>query len=174
MMLIPTMLVLGIDLAKMEFIHISFLQAWSMRTISYKGCNRSTRLHGSGLILKLTIYCFMASYALSGVFQQNHTKACAREHRAGVFRLHDPDDAEIKRYHVPCLRQGFPFVILPFTFIPLLYLLIVYLMSEGKGFKRELLARKKAADALSDAICFLAVSPHPYRSMQHAHRTRRQ
>jgi hypothetical protein len=62
----PEILVLGINLARLESTLILSIRGRSMRNDSYKGAvDQYSRLF-PGLLLKLTIYCFMASYTLSG------------------------------------------------------------------------------------------------------------
>jgi spore germination protein KB len=151
MILIPTILVLGVDLAKMEF---NPYFVYTRQVHAYDFIQRVQSLNTlawfPGLLLKLTIYCFMASYTLSGVFK-------AKSHKRFVPLI---TGLSFSICMIPMMQKSdvimllasdevFPFIILPFTFVLPLFLLIVYLIRRNKI--SGVLEQKKSAAALTES-----------------------
>lgn len=143
LILIPTMLVLGVDLAKMEF-NPYFI--YTRQVHAYDFIQRvqsiNTLAWFPGLLVKLTIYCFMTSFTLSGVFK-------AKSHKGFVpvitglafFVCMIPMMQKSSVMMFLASDKVFPFVILPFTFVLPLILLTVYLIRRKKI--NRILAQKK-------------------------------
>lgn len=151
MILIPTILVLGVDLAKMEF-NPYFI--YTRQVHAYDFIQRvqsiNTLAWFTGLLLKLIIYCFMASYTLSGVFKAKSYKSFVPLITGLSFSV----------CMIPMMQKSsvimrlasdevFPFIILPFTFVLPLILLIVYLIRRKKI--NEILEQKKMVSSLTES-----------------------
>lgn len=147
MILIPTILVLGIDLAKIEF-NPYFVYTRQVRAYDFiqRVHSINTLAWYPGLLLKLTIYCFMASFTLSGIFK-------AKSHKPFVIPV---TIASLTVCMIPVMQKSsvimllasdkvFPWIILPFTFVLPLILLIVFLVRRKKI--NSILAKKKAETA---------------------------
>jgi spore germination protein KB len=150
MILIPTILVLGVSLAKMEF-NPYFI--YTRQVHAYDFIQRvqsiNTLAWFPGLILKLTIYCFMASYALSGVFKAKSHKGFVPVITGLAFAVCMLPMMQ-KESFIMLLASDkvFPLIILPFTFILPLILLCVYLIRRKTI--NAILERKKAAADFSE------------------------
>ncbi len=145
MILIPIILVLGVDLAKMQF-NPYFI--YTRQVHAYDFIQRvqsiNTLAWFPGLLLKLIIYCFMASYTMSGVFK-------AKSHKSFVPLI---TGLSFSICMIPMMQkssiimtlasdQVFPYIILPFTLVLPLLLLIVYLIRRKRI--NEILEQKKEA-----------------------------
>jgi spore germination protein KB len=148
MILIPTILVLGVDLAKIEFnpyfVYTRQVQAYDF---IQRVQSINTLAWFPGLLLKLIIYCFMGSYTLSGVFK-------AKSHKGFVPVI---AGLAFSACMIPIMQKSsvimllasdkvFPFIILPFTFVLPIFLLIVYLIRRKKI--NAILEQKKKSSAL--------------------------
>jgi len=151
MILIPTVLVLGIDFAKNVYnpyfeytgqVHAyDFIQrVQSLNTLAWF----------PGLLLKLTIYNFMASYTLSGIFQTKSHKTFVIPVTIMAFLIcMIPMVQKSSVIMFLASDQVFPWIILPFTFVLPLLLLIMYFVRREEI--NEMLKKRKADAALPES-----------------------
>lgn len=154
LILIPTLLVLGVDLAKNEFnpyfvytrqVHLyDFVQrVQALNTLAWY----------PGLLLKLSLYNFMGSYVLSGFFKaKSHKNFVIPISILGFFFCMIPALNKSNVILYLASDKFFPYVILPITFILPLLLLTVYFIRKKKI--DIILAQKKMQTALSDSAVF--------------------
>lgn len=150
MILLPTILVLGVDLAKIEF-NPYFI--YTRQVHAYDFIQRVQSLNTlawfPGFLLKLIIYCFMASYILSGVFKTKSHKSFVPLITGLSFAIcMIPMMQKSSVIMLLASDRVFPFIVFPFTFVLPLFILIVYLIRRKKI--NEVLERKKAAVSLSE------------------------
>ena len=153
MILIPTVLVLGIDFAKNVFnpyfeytgqVHAyDFIQrVQSLNTLAWF----------PGLLLKLTIYNFMASHTLSGIFKTKSHKTFVIPVTVLSFLIcMIPMMQKASVIMLLASDRVFPWIILPFTFVLPLILLIVYLIRRKKI--NSILEKKAEATLSESPIC---------------------
>ena len=154
LILIPTLLVLGIDFAKNEFnpyfvytrqVHLyDFIQrVQALNTLAWY----------PGLLLKLSLYNFMGSYVLSGVFKtKSHKGFVVPISILGFIFCMIPalNKSDVILYLAS--DKFFPYMILPITFILPLLLLTVYLIRRKKI--DIIVAQKRMQTALSESKVF--------------------
>ncbi len=151
MILIPTILVLGVDLAKMEF-NPYFI--YTRQVNAYDFIKRvqsiNTLAWFPGMLLKLITYCFMASYTLSGVFKTKSHKGFVPLVTGLAFSIGMiPMMQKSSVVMLLASDKVFPYIILPFNFVIPILLLIVYFARRKKI--NEALAQKKSDASLSEA-----------------------
>lgn len=139
MILIPTILALGMSVAKNMFnpyfeytslVHVyDFIQRiQSVNTLAWF----------PGLLLKLMIYNFMASHTLSGIFEAKSHKFFVIPVVAASFIVcMIPIMQKSSVIMLLASDQVFPWIILPFTFLLPLFLLIMYVVRRDE-IKEEL------------------------------------
>jgi spore germination protein KB len=154
MILIPTILVLGISFAKNMF---NPYFEYTGQVHAYDFIQRVQSINAlawfPGLLLKLTIYNFMASYTLSGIFKTKSHKTFVIPVTIMSFLIcMIPMMQKSSVIMLLASDQVFPWIILPFTFVLPLFILIMYFVRRDEI--REILKKRKTDAALSEStIC---------------------
>ncbi len=152
LMLLPTILVLGIDFASNQF------NPYFIYTRQVHGFDFIEKVHAfntlawfPGLILKLTIYNFMGSFVLSGVFKTKSYKGFVIPISVlGFCVCLMPVMKKTSTILFLASDQVFPWLILPFTFILPLIIVTAYFIRRKKI--DVILEQKKAEANLPDTV----------------------
>ncbi|MDD2220539.1 MAG: endospore germination permease [Clostridia bacterium] len=134
LILLPTLLVLGVDLAQNAF-NPYFVYTRQVHGYDFieKVQALNTLAWFPGLMLKLTLYNFMGCYMLSGIFKMKSHKSFVIPFSvlAAVFCL-IPAINKADIILTLASDQIFPWIVFPFTFVLPLILVIVYLIRKKK------------------------------------------
>ncbi len=148
MILIPTITVLGIKLAKHCWNpYFIFTRQVSTYDFIERIQSINTLAWFPAMLLKLMIYNFMASYVLSGIFKcKSHKKFVIPISIIGYLACLLPFMNKSSTVELLRSDQVFPFVVLPVTFVLPIIILIVYLFKKKK-INTELKKMRSADDS---------------------------
>ena len=154
MIVVPTVTILGIDYAKNTFNpYFVYIRQLHIYDFIQRVQALNTLAWYPGLLLKFSIYCFMASYVLSGVFK-------AKSHKNFVIPLTFlafivcmiPAMQSSSFVMLLASDQVFPFILLPITCVLPLIIVVVYFIRRKKI--DIIIAQKKMQAALSESEVF--------------------